>query len=314
MSRCFPSASPFRPAASLLSHVAPPARHRAPARRGRRRGGVASVGPVLLLGVALGLAGPADALRVVDLEDVGASLPPEGFYDGADGAGGFESRGVFFQNHFDPTFGSWEGFSYSNVTDNTTPGFTNQWSAFPGSGAEGSPTYAVGFALTFVLPEARIELPVPAPVKSVAVANTTFAALSMRDGDAFAKQFGGPDGTDPDWFRLTIIGRDAAGAATGSVEVYLADFRFDDPDLDFILDGWQTVDLSALGAVSALGFSLDSSDVGPFGMNTPAYFALDDLVVVPEPATGCALSLGLAALAAARRRRPLSRSRAGRGR
>lgn len=277
---------------------------RSPARgrRGHRPRGLSLLGRALLLALALGLAGPASAVRVVDLEDVGAALPPESFYDGSDGAGGFVSRGVLFENHFDPTFGSWEGFSYSNVTDNTTPGFGNQWSAFPGSGAEGSPTYAVGFALTFVLPEARIVLPEPAPVRSAAVANTTFAALSMRDGDAFAKKFGGPDGTDPDWFRLTITGRDAAGVPTGSVEVYLADFRFDDPALDFILDGWTTVDLSPLGTVKALGFSLDSSDVGPFGMNTPAFFALDDLVVVPEPATAPALALALAALAARRRR------------
>ncbi|HMO36139.1 MAG TPA: DUF4465 domain-containing protein, partial [Gemmatales bacterium] len=48
-----------------------------------------------------------------------------------------------------------------------------------------------------------------------------------------------------------------------------------------------TVDLSGLGAgTSALTFELTSSDVGPFGMNTPAYFAMDNLVVaVPEPGT-----------------------------
>ena len=272
---------------------------------GRPRDGSRFPGAARAVGAFLAaalVAAPAAAVRVVDLEDVGASLPPESFYHGADGAGGFESRGVFFENHFDATFGSWEGFSYSNVTDNLTPGFGNQWSAFPGSGAEGSPTYAVGFTLTFVLPEARILLPEPAPVSRVSVANTTFAALSMRDGDAFAKKFGGPDGSDPDWFRLTITGRDAAGSPTGQVEVYLADFRSDDPALDFILDGWLTVDLSPLGTVSALGFTLDSSDVGPFGMNTPAFFALDDLVVVPEPATGVAVTLALAVLAAGRRR------------
>jgi hypothetical protein len=44
--------------------------------------------------------------------------------------------------------------------------------------------------------------------------------------------------------------------------------------------------------VKSLEFSLNSSDAGVFGMNTPAYFALDDLNCVPEPATMILLALG----------------------
>jgi hypothetical protein len=39
-----------------------------------------------------------------------------------------------------------------------------------------------------------------------------------------------------------------------------------------------------------LEFSLSSSDIGSYGMNTPAYFALD--MVVPEPGTLVLLALG----------------------
>ena len=110
----------------------------------------------------------------------------------------------------------------------------------------------------------------------------------MRDGDSFAKKFGGPTGNDPDYFRLTILGRDAANNSTGSVEFYLADYRFANNSLDYIVSQWTTVDLSSLGATTtSLQFALDSTDNDPvFGMNTPAYFAIDDVAftsVVPEP-------------------------------
>jgi hypothetical protein len=37
--------------------------------------------------------------------------------------------------------------------------------------------------------------------------------------------------------------------------------------------------------VKSLEFGLSSSDSGQYGMNTPAYFAMDHLTLVPEPAS-----------------------------
>ena len=57
------------------------------------------------------------------------------------------------------------------------------------------------------------------------------------------------------------------------------------------MDDWRTVNLTSLGAADTLTFSYESSDVGVFGINTPTYFAADDLVlstgsnVVPEPSS-----------------------------
>jgi hypothetical protein len=71
---------------------------------------------------------------------------------------------------------------------------------------------------------------------------------------------------------------------------------------------WTYVDLSALstlGAFSTLHFALSSSDNGDFGMNTPAYFAMDSLAVtaVPEPGHAALFLSGLALLGVATRRR-----------
>jgi hypothetical protein len=256
--------------------------------------------------LAAGLAPPATALTI-DFEDVGQNLPIDGndYYDGADGAGGFTSSGANFSNRFTDFgggFTGWEGFAYSQTTDSTTPGFGNQYSAFPGGGAGGSPTYGVGYTagsenggvstLTFGGEREMV---------GGYFTTTTYSALSMRDGDGFAKQFGGPSGDDMDWLLLTILGFSSSGHATGSVGLYLADYRFADNDLDYILDAWTWVDLSPLGSVHALDFVITGSDVGTFGLNTPSYFALDDLRAVPEPGTALLLALGLTALPRRRR-------------
>ncbi len=235
-----------------------------------------------IVGVGLLLtARPASAQTVIDFEDLG--LPPNSYYNGADGAGGFTSRGALFNNTYNAMYGTWIGWSYSDTRDVTTPGFMNQYSAYKvphGGGAGRSATFAVAYVSQDPTdPPPTILLPPGTAPASVRITNSTYAALSMRDGDQFAKKFGGPDGTDPDYFVLTIAGFDADGNATGSVDFYLADYRSGDPTLAYIIDKWTKVDLRPLGDAAVLTFALASSDNGPFGMNTPAYFALDNLIV-----------------------------------
>lgn len=219
------------------------------------------------------------------------SLGPESNYGGAgSGAGNFTSQGVEF-SHSSGTF-SWEGFSYSNRTDTTTPGFTNQFSAITGQGF-GDANYGVSFIpLDFgggsfdPIPQS-ISFSTVADIDGLYLTNTTYAYLSMRDGDGFAKQFGGASGDDEDFYKVIITGKDSLDQTTGTTEFFLADYRFADNSQDYLIDDWTFVDLSSLGNVSSLTFSIDSSDTGGFGINTPAYFALDNLsfTPVPEPHT-----------------------------
>ena len=217
---------------------------------------------------------------IVDFEDL--ALAPQSFYDGADMAGGFTSRDAMFNNSFADFgggFTTWEGWAYSNTTDKTTPGFGNQYSALPGGGANGSSNYGVAFTNTFVLAAPIITLPEGTIPLSLRVTNTTYAGLSMRDGDPFAKKFGGASGNDPDWFLLTIHGLDGADQPVGSVDFYLADYRFADNSRDYIVKDWKNINLSTLAGAAKLSFAITSSDVGAFGINTPTYVAMDDLNV-----------------------------------
>lgn len=262
------------------------------------------------------LAAQLSHAATIDFEDL--SMPNEQNYAGPGGGSywaglvpptdgsvqsQFISRGARFTNINNECCGGatfWNGFAYSRTSDVTTAGFGNEFSAYAGSGAGGSATYGLAYAGGPDAP--RIDFATPTVLTSAMFTNTTYAALSMRDGDSFAKQFGGVSGTDPDFLRLTITGRNSSNDETGAVEFFLADYRAADSAQDYILDDWTKVLLGSLGAVSALEFSLTSSDVGPFGANTPLYFAVDNLQPVPLPAGVWMLTPALGLLLARRRR------------
>ncbi len=230
----------------------------------------------------------------VTFEDLGASLPVESYWNGSDSSGGFTSGDVDFNNNYNAAWSSWDGWAYSNMTDTTSPGYTNQYSAYSGSGAAASTTYAVAYASVWAAPPS-VSLPAHSGlgIESLQVTNTTYAALSMLQGDAVGRRFGYLDANDDgdyddvgdyngsyaDWFMLTITGKDAADASLGQIDVYLADYRFADSGEDYVLDDWISVDLTPLGGAQTLEFSLSSSDVGDWGMNTPAYFAADNITL-----------------------------------
>ena len=219
--------------------------------------------------------------------------------------GGFSSGGAYFNNNYNSTYPSWGDWAYSNMTNTTTSGWGNQYSAITGGGFGGSSNYGV----TFVGDYESTSFSSAVQVQGAYITNTTYAYLDMLQGSQFSKQFGGESGDDPDWFLLTIVGKDVGGATTGSVDFYLADYTFAESNDDYIVDEWTWVDLTALGNnVKSLEFALDSSDHFidgsiDYGMNTPAYFAMDNLTVVPEPSTFALLIVGFLATLAWRRRR-----------
>ena len=268
--------------------------------------------------VALVLSVRTLSAAIIDFEDL--PVPPAGYYNGSDSAGGFNSHGAQFNNSYDNMFASWAGFSYSNRTDTATPGFGNQYSAVTGSGAGGSPNYAVGYD-DFFNPVPTITLPAGAAPVSVMITNTTYAydAIVYGDdgagpGNGFVRQFGtnppakaaGNQG-NPDFFKLTITGLNALNQSVGSVDFYLADYRFASNAQDYVVNTWTPVDLSPLVGARTLTFDLASSD-NSFGfMNTPGYFALDNLVVTPEPTPATLVAIGLAGIWTMRKRQKHSR-------
>ncbi|QDV27908.1 DUF4465 domain-containing protein [Aureliella helgolandensis] len=280
--------------------------------------------PTTLTAILLIAFSQAVSAAVVDFEELtvysGTSgiengQPGGQFYNGDSGNGnnsnGWSSGGLYFSNSFDRsefngiTYESWTGWAYSNVQNNLTPGFTNQYASFPGSGAGGSSNYAIAFAfpgdITYMNIDAGME------IAGLDISNTTYSYLALRDGVYGSKPFGGNTGNDPDLFTVTLSGYDAAGATgnqIGSVDFNLADFRAANNSLDYIVDAWTTLDLSALASARSIALSFTSTDAGQFGINTPTYVAIDNirLTAVPEPNSLALLSLASWAMCARRRR------------
>ena len=226
--------------------------------------------------------------HVTDFEDL--TLAGETYWNGSDEAGGFASGSAWFANNYHSDWGSWDGFAYSNITNTGISGLSGQYNAIVGAGQGGSEIYATAYDPGSWGTPPIIMLDTAQTVWGLYVTNNNYAYYALLNGDAFSKKFGGSTGDDPDWFCLTITGKDAAGAAVGTEDFYLADFRFADNSLDYIVNSWALVDLSSLGVVRSLEFTLSSSDTGAWGMNTPAYFALD--TIVPEPTSLVLLALG----------------------
>ncbi len=211
--------------------------------------------------------------QTADFESL--AVPASGYWNGSDGTGFFTDSGLKFENQYAAAWQTWSGFSYSQKNDVTSSGFENQYSVMDPANLKNKfaifyPSF--GQDIFVSLNESGFFEP-----RSVALCNNTYSGLSMKNGDSWSKKFGGITGMDPDWFKVTVNGFDQNNNKSGSIDIYLADFRSSDSSKDYIVTKWTTFDLTALGKVYRLSFSFSSSDTGTYGINTPTYVCLDNL-------------------------------------
>lgn len=211
------------------------------------------------------------------------------------------------------------GIAISNFTDLTTGTYLNQCSVYNEAGGiggfdiEDNPdpfSVAYGYSDSYNDPNgtynkcAKIYLtdaagykvvteqsPVEGTVKtgtfnSVYVCNTTYTYMVMRDGNSFTA-----DGKSLEeqggWFKVQFIGfasDDTSAQPTGMVEYYLANFDSSKTSeagfCGSIRTGWNQVNLTNLGNnVHMVVVNFVGSDSGDYGLNTPAYCALDNLSI-----------------------------------
>ena len=223
-------------------------------------------------------------LLVADFENL--YLEPNTYWRGPDTKGTIEEgawgddqyRGSFlsgsfkFSNNYSIDWASWSGFGYSNRTVTTGSNIMkDQWNACTGKGHNDSENYAVFFE--------DADAPMTISVVNNAegqqltgfyITNAAVAVNAFVNGDGMtAGSF-----TTGDFLKLTIT---ADGDASRTVEYYLADYRSENADDHYYVNDWRWVDLSSLGTVKQLSFSMESSRKNAWGYTTPLYFCMDDL-------------------------------------
>jgi hypothetical protein len=232
--------------------------------------------------VAILLGAPIAQAQTINFEDL--TVPAAGYWKGMSPVpkdSGFQSAVGFFVNSWDTSWGgSWSGWGFSNRKDSVSISYaTNELASIAAGGNNNSNNYAVAYQ-SYNPAINRIRLPKDYQMGWVYLTNTTIAYRSMQNGDGFAKKFGGATGNDPDFFKVRFTGWYNGVAKSDTVDFYLADFRDTNNTNDYILKDWTICNLSILGKCDSLTFSLASSDTSAFGMNTPAYFCMDDFTLI----------------------------------
>lgn len=205
---------------------------------------------------------------------------------------------------------SWNGFTASNLANNARQENTIKFQ-FSNMAKGGIMLNADGTVLTdeFGAPVVSADVPylvgfygafygekactltmsdgLPHQVKGAYFNLNSYPYYCIEFGDAYARAF-----NNGDKFTLTVHGI-AADETEKTVDVTLASYTNGNLTIN---RGWKYVDLSALGAVNQLYFTMSSTDIGEWGMNTPAYFCMDKLSVASDPDSSLAQVAARAAI------------------
>jgi hypothetical protein len=190
---------------------------------------------------------------------------------------------ISFINQNDSSFGMnfWSGWAYSKAKDSISTSYdTSDCNAFFAITTANN-NYAVAYqSWDDYYNRIRINRSgiVYFTFQGFEITNSTIAYRSMQNGDGNAKAFGGPTGNDPDYFKVRFTGWQQGMPLNDTFDFYLADFRDTNNANDYIIKDWTNVNFpSNFHNVDSLTYVLESSDVGGFGMNTPAYFCIDNI-------------------------------------
>lgn len=219
---------------------------------------------------------------IVGFEELNNSLDSGEVLNGSDGNtkyvltkmnNGFEfSLDLGWDTSFGGYWGNNFAISRKNYTTIEKSDFSKHiYCAKPGYGSENAKSgniYAVGHMNSTILQKEPKQY-----LLGFNVSNTTYAFNSMALGDDFGRKF---SSENQDSFIL-VISAYKFGILTQNIRLVLADFRGNDPNKHFILDTWQRVQFDYYP--DSVQFTMLSSDNGQWGMNTPGFFAIDEITI-----------------------------------
>lgn len=183
--------------------------------------------------------------------------------------GAFRWKGVEFANMVNSDTSMWYGFAYSNKTSlQSTLTSQSIGTAYASGGTSNG--YMAVCAVSTV---AQVRFSREYSVKSMDIANDNFVYLASKFGYMTTDSAVVSPASYGDYYRVVVEGIGSDGAVTGSrVSVDLVDCDYDNPAKYVRQTVWKSVDMSSLGVVRGLLFSVETS-MGSF----PPLFCIDNL-------------------------------------
>ena len=184
---------------------------------------------------------------------------------------GYETDKLAFEHFYNEEFGYWGGFALTRKfdTDAANGLFENQYAVYNASASEGDG--ALIYYYDSYNEPCDIVLKNATMLTSVRLNLTTYTYASITDEDinSFARTF-----ADGDYLKVVFTAM-SADEALDSVECYVVDYR---DGKRFVATNWDIYDLRSLGkGYDAVRVTIETTDVGEYGANTPLYIALDEL-------------------------------------
>lgn len=184
---------------------------------------------------------------------------------------GYASDVVECEYFYNEEYQYWGGFAVSKCfeTDAAKGVFENQYSAFNTKAADGE-WFLLYYYDSYSEP-CDLIFKKSVMLNSVKLNLTTYTYASITDEDinTFARKF-----DDGDYLKVIFTPLDSSEAPVGEgVECYVVDYR---DGKRFVADDWQTFPLGFV-ADGNVRVTIETSDVGEYGANTPLYICLDSL-------------------------------------
>lgn len=236
---------------------------------------------ILMLSIAFPMKAQLETATFENLDLPDNSFWCGEFYDEDDedmgfSQGWFESGSFRFNNFYWPDYSTWAFFAYSSRTENTFSAKSmtdDQFNSITGGGAGGSRIFGVAFPASYMGHTVMTvnDGETAAVIPGMEIVNTAWVVDCILNGDGYEGPF-----KRGDWMKLILTGFNN-DEETVTKEYYLADYRSENVDEHYYLNEWTWIDLSGLGEVSSIRFSIDSSKANAYGVTTPTYVCIDNV-------------------------------------
>ena len=190
---------------------------------------------------------------------------------------GYENDTFRFEYFYNEEYAYWGGFACSNIKD-TDPAnglFANQYAVFNDSAASGS-KFLLYYYDAYNAP-CDIVLKKDVILQDVKLNLTTYTYASISDENIndFARKF-----EDGDYLKVVFTPISGYSESANKVECYVVDFRDGKRNM---ATNWNQFSLTGLGTdYDRVRVTIETTDVGEWGANTPLYICLDDLTYFVE--------------------------------